>query len=68
MLSFRLSAALLVMGMAFGASAASVRNEPVQPITPAEITDPAKVELGKKLFLILVYQNPVLFPVTPVIT
>ncbi|GAA5089418.1 cytochrome-c peroxidase [Paenalcaligenes hermetiae] len=50
MLSFRLSAALLVMGMAFGASAASVRNEPVQPITPAEITDPAKVELGKKLF------------------
>ncbi len=50
MLSFRLSAALLVMGMAFGASGASVRNEPVQPITPAEITDPAKVELGKKLF------------------
>lgn len=50
MLSFRLSAALLVMGMAFGASGASVRNEPVQPIPPAEITDPAKVELGKKLF------------------
>lgn len=26
------------------------RNEPVQPIPPAQVTDPAKVELGKKLF------------------
>ncbi|RFA29388.1 cytochrome C biogenesis protein CcsA [Alkalilimnicola ehrlichii] len=33
---------------ALGAS--SVRNEPIQPIEPAEVTDPAKVQLGKKLF------------------
>ena len=33
------------------------RNEPIKPIQPFIITEPAKVELGKKLFLIqgLVY-------------
>ncbi|MBL8443065.1 MAG: cytochrome-c peroxidase [Zoogloeaceae bacterium] len=30
--------------------AASVRDEPIQPIAPAQAADPAKVELGKKLF------------------
>ncbi len=30
--------------------AAPVRNEPIQPIEPAVVTDPAKVELGKQLF------------------
>jgi len=30
--------------------AASVRDEPIQPIQPAKITQPAMVELGKKLF------------------
>ena len=29
--------------------AATVREEPIQPIEAAKVTDPAKVELGKKL-------------------
>jgi len=32
------------------ASANRQESEPIQPIKPAEITDPAKVSLGKKLF------------------
>ena len=42
----------LMVGLCLGASAwANVPiNEPVEPISPAEITDPAKVELGKQLF------------------
>ncbi|HLS21894.1 MAG TPA: cytochrome-c peroxidase [Paenalcaligenes sp.] len=36
--------------MAFGASAESVRNVPVEPIQPVEITEPEKVELGKMLW------------------
>ena len=41
----------LMVGLCLGASAwANVPiNEPVEPISPAEITDPAKVELGKQL-------------------
>lgn len=50
MFALRLSAVLLSMGLMASASAQSVRNEPVQPIAPHEVTDPAKVELGKKLF------------------
>lgn len=51
MVTLRLSAALLSLSLGFGASAASsVRNELIQPIAPVTITDPAKVELGKKLF------------------
>lgn len=30
--------------------AAKPRSEPIQPIEPAKVTNPAKVELGKKLF------------------
>ena len=30
--------------------AASVRDEPIQPIQPAKVTNPALVELGKKLY------------------
>lgn len=30
--------------------AAAPNNEPIQPIPPAQVTDPAKVELGKQLF------------------
>jgi cytochrome c peroxidase len=32
------------------AVAATPRNEPIQPIQPAKVTNPAMVELGKKLF------------------
>ena len=32
------------------AATAAVRDEPIQPIEPAKVTNPAKVELGKKLF------------------
>jgi cytochrome c peroxidase len=31
-------------------AAAQAKDEPIQPIVPAKITSPAKVELGKKLF------------------
>ncbi len=50
MFALRLSALLLSAGFMASASAASVRNEPVQPIIPYETASPAKVELGKKLF------------------
>ena len=42
----------LMAGLCLGASAWAnlPANEPVEPIAPAEITDPAKVELGKQLF------------------
>ncbi len=35
---------------AINAWAMTPSNEPIQPILPAKITDPAKVELGKQLF------------------
>ena len=43
---------LLTAGLLLGlnAWAAAPGNEPIQPIPPAEATDPAKVELGKQLF------------------
>lgn len=41
------SASLLLAGTAW---AMKPHNEPIQPILPAKITDPAKVELGKQLF------------------
>lgn len=34
----------------FNAWALTPNNEPIQPIAPAEITNPAKVDLGKQLF------------------
>ena len=36
--------------IAVGVNAATPRNEPIKPIAPAVITEPEKVELGKKLF------------------
>lgn len=42
-------AACLLSGTAF-ANSSSVRNEPISPIQPIQITEPAKVELGKQLF------------------
>lgn len=36
--------------LASAAWAVKPQNEPIQPIAPAKITDPAKVELGKQLF------------------
>ncbi|CAD5108242.1 cytochrome-c peroxidase [Zestomonas carbonaria] len=44
---------LLTAGLCLGLNAwaaAPDANEPVQPIPPAEVADPAKVELGKQLF------------------
>lgn len=48
-----IAAALMFTGQVFSASqaiAANPRTEPVQPIPALEITNPAMVELGKKLF------------------
>ncbi|KAF1043956.1 cytochrome-c peroxidase [Xylophilus sp.] len=46
--------AVLAAALAFGAwaqqKAPSAANEPIQPIIPVPVKDPAKVELGKKLF------------------
>ena len=41
---------LLCMAGIAPAMAMTPNNEPIQPILPAQITDPAKVELGKQLF------------------
>lgn len=42
--------AVLAVNALDNSSYQSVRNEPIQPIQPAEITEPEKVELGKMLF------------------
>lgn len=42
-----IASALAITGTAW---AATVRDEPIQPIQPAKITNPALVELGKKLY------------------
>jgi cytochrome c peroxidase len=42
-----LAAALLIIGIP---AARATANEPIQPIPPAKITNPAMVELGKKLY------------------
>lgn len=42
---------LLALSISLSAAAvAAPRNEPIQPIEPAPVTDQAKVELGKQLF------------------
>lgn len=38
------------LALSFNLMAAVPNNEPVQPIEAAKATDPAKVELGKRLF------------------
>ena len=45
---FTLSA--LATGLLLGSAAQAQQNEPVQPIPAAVVTDPARVELGKKLW------------------
>lgn len=45
---FTLSA--LAVGLLLGSAAQAQENEPVQPIPAAVVTDPARVELGKKLW------------------
>ncbi len=47
---FRLSLLALTISLSTAAIAAPQKNEPIQPIEPAVITQPAKVELGKQLF------------------
>jgi len=42
--------AVAVAAVAGYAVAATVRDEPIQPIEPAKVTNPAMVELGKQLF------------------
>src|SRR5690554_1846207 len=46
---YKLTTLALTIGFSVAAIAAP-RNEPIQPIEPAAITDEAKVELGKQLF------------------
>jgi len=46
---YKLTTLALTIGFSVAAIAAP-RNEPIQPIEPAKITDEAKVELGKQLF------------------
>ncbi|WP_447588144.1 cytochrome-c peroxidase [Aquipseudomonas campi] len=42
---------LLAVGLCLSSTAwATTVKEPIQPIAPAEVSDPAKVELGKQLF------------------
>ena len=48
----RLSVLALTVSMSVGAFAAPQKNEPIQPIEPAVVTDQAKVELGKQLLLV----------------
>ncbi len=43
-----LAIAVAMLATAFGAQAAN--KEPIQPIAPAKVTNPALVELGKKLY------------------
>lgn len=45
-------ALLVSIGLLLSANSWAMKpdNEPIQPILPAKITDPAKVELGKQLF------------------
>lgn len=50
MFSLRLSALFLSLGAATSVTATTLRPEPVQPVSPYQVTDAAKVELGKKLF------------------
>ena len=46
-----MTATIVVAGVTGAAFAvAQSKDEPIQPIVPAKITNPAKVELGKKLF------------------
>jgi len=45
-----LSVPLLAMMLALSAGAPAVVNEPIQPIAPARVANPAMVELGKQLF------------------
>ena len=46
----KLSLLALAISMSATAIAAPKPNEPIQPIEPYEVTDAAKVELGKQLF------------------
>ena len=45
-----ISLSIILAASSAVAVAATVRDEPIQPIQPATVTDPAKVELGKKLY------------------
>ena len=53
MMQKRIRVGLLAVAAALvasGAVAATVRDEPIQPIQPAKVANPAMVELGKQLF------------------
>ena len=50
LLSAAALAAALALAVGFQAQAQKPRDEPIQPIEPAKVTDPAKVQLGKKLW------------------
>ncbi|MDR2851895.1 MAG: cytochrome-c peroxidase [Burkholderiaceae bacterium] len=42
--------AVAILSAAFSAQVHAAEQEPIQPLKPAKITNPAKVELGKQLF------------------
>lgn len=50
MTKVQLIVSAVALAMLGSAEAATVRNEPIQPIEPAIIEHPEKVELGKKLY------------------
>lgn len=43
-------------------------NEPIKPIEPAKVSEPDKVELGKKLFSIRACRDQASYPATRVTT
>lgn len=45
-----LTAVAVISGLVFGQSARAASPEPIQPIVPAKVGNPALVELGKKLY------------------
>ncbi len=45
-----ISLSIILAASSAAAVSATLRDEPIQPIQPATVTDPAKVELGKKLY------------------
>ena len=49
-IKLRALAVAVAMASIPAAFAATVREEPIQPIEAAKVENPAKVELGKKLF------------------
>ncbi|HJD44713.1 MAG TPA: cytochrome-c peroxidase [Candidatus Paenalcaligenes intestinipullorum] len=50
MKAFKATFLAVALSVGFAGATTAQQNEPIKPIPPAEVTDKAKVELGKKLF------------------